>query len=66
LRSASKIGPRGEEVDQEILLDLVNEDAVRSIVEAIPNIDLSPSPPPPPEEPAPGAETQSTQVFSSM
>lgn len=43
LRSATKVCPRDEESCAEILLDLQNEDAVRSIVEALPELVLVPT-----------------------
>jgi hypothetical protein len=50
LRSATKVCPRDEESCAESLLELQNEDAVRSIVEAIPELVLVPAQQPPVEE----------------
>jgi hypothetical protein len=50
LRSATKVCPRDEESCAESLLELQNEDAVRSIVQAMPEIVLAPTQQPPDEE----------------
>lgn len=50
LRSATKVFTRDEEVCVESLLDLQNEDAVRSIVAALPELVLAPAQQRPPAE----------------
>jgi len=61
LRSATKIGPRDDESYHEILLEKQNEDAVRSIVEAIVDIDL-PHSPAPAEEVLPATQVPTNPV----